>query len=104
MVEAEHIVGVPMTTKEMVIDLVDQLSPEDLEIARVLLERLAPAPLTLDELRAHWDLMPPDDEPISEGIAQEIAEANARWERDHQGIPHSEVRRRTLESLTQGSE
>lgn len=93
-----------MTTKDTVVDLVDRLSPDDLEIARVLLERLAPAPLTLDELRTRWNSMPPDDEPVSEGTAQEIAEANARWERDHQGVPHNELRRRTLESLAQGSE
>ncbi|MBI3948617.1 MAG: hypothetical protein HY321_22080 [Armatimonadetes bacterium] len=80
-----------MATKEQVIDLVHRLSPEDLDVVKALLERLVPPVPTLDELQARWDATPPDDEPVSEDTAREIAEAFARWNRDRTGVAHGDV-------------
>lgn len=84
-----------MTDREQVIELINKLSTEDLGLVRELLERLAGPKPTLDELQAMWDAADPDDEPVSDETAAEIAEALARWQQDQRGVPHADVKRRT---------
>ncbi len=84
-----------MTDREQVIELVNKLSAEELGIVRELLARLAGPKPSLDELQAGWDAAGPDDEPVSDATAEDVAEALGRWQQDQQGVPHAEVKRRT---------
>jgi len=73
-------------------DLIERMPEERLiEVIR-LIEGMAPA--THAQLRAGWDTLPEDDEPLTQEDLAALARARAARDRGEKGITHEEMGRR----------